>query len=191
MEKNGTLQLANAFEKELIEQFLEAGILETNKIQIKNGKLQSIELNDQILQFILEMPYSDINVKRLLHLKSIKSIALDYRYSFALSKFFLKNNDIVSAEIQFKAAHNLIDNKAQLQDFAKILGIVYSLFTKKYQKTVSDFENYKIKGLIQTKYPIYFSQLLEIIEENEINEELLKKKKIKLIELFVKLLLSL
>lgn len=190
MEKHGIAQLSNTIERDLLEEFVQADVLDPKTVEIKNGKLVSIEINDEILDYIVNMKYNDHNIKRLLHLKSIKSIAFDYRYSLALSKYFLKNNDIVSAEVQFKAAHNLIEDKTQLQDFSKLLGLVYALFTKKIQKATEDFEKYKIKDLIQTKYPTYYSQLLEILDGNNFDEECIKKKKSKIMELFVKILLS-
>ncbi len=190
MEKNATSQLSNPIERDLIEILIESKTLVNKDIEIKNGKLVSIELNNKVLDYIVNLKYNDQNVKRLLHLKSIKSIAFDYRFALALSKFFLKNNDIVSAEVQFKAAHTLIEDKTQLQDFSKLLGIVYSLFMKKMQKAKEDFQKFKIKELIQAKYPSFYNQLLEILDGSDFDEDCIKKKKIKFMELFIKILLS-
>ncbi len=190
MEKHGIEQLSNTMERDLLQEFVQVEVLDPKTIDIKNGKLVSIEINDKLLDYIVNMRYNDLNIKRLLHLKSIKSIAFDYRYSLALSKYFLKNNDIVSAEVQFKAAHSLIEDKTLLQNFSKLLGIVYALFTKKIQKAAEDFEKHKIIELIQTKYPAYYPQLLEINEEGKFNEDTIKKKKHIIMELIVKILLS-
>ena len=183
------LGIQNTYERELIGYFISQGCLKSQDVTVKDGKVIDILINDDLMKSIINFEYSELNIKKLLHLKSIKSIAFDYRYSFALAKFFLRNNDIISAQIQFKTAHNLVEDKHELQDYSKILGFVYSLAIKKVEKAISDFSKYNLYGLIKAKSPETLEKLAEIININQMNEDLVKKNRVKIMDILIKILI--
>ena len=80
-------QLSNIMENDFVNLLVKEGIVKPEKVKIKDGRLVKIDMNNNIADFIVNLPYSELNVKRLLHIKTVKKIGENYKFAFALTKF--------------------------------------------------------------------------------------------------------
>ena len=183
-------QLSNIMENDFVNLLVKEGIVKPEKVKIKDGRLVKIDMNNNIADFIVNLPYSELNVKRLLHIKTVKKIGENYKFAFALTKFFLKNNDIASADVHYKQVIKKVGKKSAFKECTLFMNLIKTLFQKKYKNAVSDYQNLKINELLKNKYPTYFTELEKILEGNDFNEENVKNKRSKITELLITILLE-